>query len=257
MLFRGLAGDFAGSTFLTVRIATLLRRWWIARHFGVRFHGMSKTTLPQAIRFGAKTRPMRIPGDNLFVADFANVVLDDDYGLRKLAAPPCTIVDIGSNIGMFSAYARGLFPDATIHAYEPSPQTAELNRFNASDPRTTLFIEGVAASAGRARMRELGASTLSRTESADDGEIVLTPFSEVIERVGGAIDLLKVDCEGAEWDFMTDPAQFAKVGAIRMEYHLVDGRTLDDLHAMARAIGFEVVHLLENQGFGIAWLDRD
>jgi len=246
----------AGRSALIERVATLLRRWWIARRFGVRFHGMSKSSLPQAIRFGANLRPMRIPGDPLFVADFANVVLDDDYGLRRLDPPPRTIVDIGSNIGMFSAYARGLFPEATIHAYEPSPHTAQLNRFNAADPRTTLFVEGVAASAGRARMVELGASTLARTEMSDDGEIVLIPFGEVIERVGGGIDLLKVDCEGAEWDFMTDPAQFAKVGAIRMEYHLVDGRTLDDLHAMAAAIGFKVIHLLENQGFGIAWLDR-
>lgn len=256
MLFRGGAGEIAGTSALIERVTTLLRRWWIARRFGVRFHGMSKTTLPQAIRFGGTTRPMRIPGDNLFVADFANVVLDDDYGLRQLSPPPRTIVDIGSNIGMFSAYARGLFPGATIHAYEPSPHTAELNRFNAADPRTTLFVEGVAAGAGRARMVELGASTLSRTETTEDGEIVLTPFSEVIERVGGTIDLLKIDCEGAEWDFMTDPVQFADIGAIRMEYHLVDGRTLDDLHAMAEAIGFKVVRLLENQGFGIAWLDR-
>ena len=157
------------------RFATLLRRWWIARRFGVRFHGMSKSSLPQAIRFGANLRPMRIPGDPLFVADFANVVLDDDYGLRRLDPPPRTIVDIGSNIGMFSAYARGLFPEATIHAYEPSPHTAQLNLFNAADPRTTLFVEGVAASAGRARMVELGASTLARTEMSDDGEIVLTP----------------------------------------------------------------------------------
>ena len=74
--------------------------------------------------------------------------------------------------------------------------------------------------------------------------------------MGGPVDLLKIDCEGAEWDFMTDPAQFAQVGAIRMDYHSIDGRTLADLHAMAKAIGFKVVHLLENHGFGIAWLDR-
>ena len=241
---------------LTNRIATLLRRWWTARRFGVAFHGMSKTTLPAQIRFGAEPRTMQFPDDPLFVADFANVVLDDDYGLRSLPRPPRTIVDIGSNIGLFSAYARGLYPEVTIHAYEPSPATAELNRRNAGDAKTTLFVEGVSASAGRAKMVELGASTLSRTETADDGEIVLTPFSEVVARMGAPVDLLKVDCEGAEWDFMVDPAQFAQVGAIRMEYHLVDGRTLDDLHAMADGIGFKVVRLLENQGFGIAWLDR-
>lgn len=241
---------------LTNRILTLLRRWWTARRFGVRFHGMSKTTLPGEVRFGATVRPIRVPDHSIFVHDFANVVLDDDYGLRSLASAPRTIVDIGSNIGMFSAYARGLFPDATIHAYEPSPATAEYNRFNAGHPKTTLFLEGVAATAGRAKMVEIGASTLSRTEITQEGDIELVPFSKVRERLGRPIELLKVDCEGAEWDFMTDPAEFADVGAIRMEYHLVDGRTLDDLHAMAKGIGFKVVHLLENDAFGIAWLDR-
>ena len=75
-------------------------------------------------------------------------------------------------------------------------------------------------------------------------------------RIGGRIDLLKVDCEGAEWDFMRDPELFAHVGAIRMEYHLVDGRTLDDVHRLADKIGFKVTKLDENSGFGIAWLDR-
>lgn len=238
------------------RFATLLRRWWIARRFGVRFHGMSKSRLPPTIRFGELTRPMCIPDDPMFVADFANVVLDDDYGLRRLTTAPRTIVDIGANIGIFSAYARGLFPQATIHAYEPSPQTADLFRRNASDPLTTLYVEGVSGRAGRARMVELGASNLARTASADDGDIVLTPFAQVLERAGGSIDMLKLDCEGAEWDFMSDPGLFARVGAIRMEYHLVDGRTLDTVRETARELGFAITRMVENDGFGIAWLDR-
>ena len=238
------------------RLNKLVRRYARAREHGVFFCGTSYTRLPPRIRFGGDARPIRLPdGEPLLVADFINVVLDDEYGLRALVPAPQTVVDIGANVGFFANYARHRFPDATIHAYEPAPETAERAAFNIAHPLTTLFVEGVAASAGRAAMVQLGSSNLARTELATDGDIALVPFATVLERIGGQIDLLKVDCEGAEWDFMRDPALFAHVAAIRMEYHLVDHRSLDDVHCLAAGIGFKVTHLIPNDGFGIAWLD--
>ena len=216
---------------------------------------MSRTRLPDRLVFAGRSVTFDTPDEPLLVADFTNVVLDDDYGLRSLDRRAETIVDIGANVGFFANFARHVFPAATIHAYEPSPATAAYARSNIAHPLTTLFVEGVAAKAGRAEMAELGSSNLARTVAGEAGEIILTGFATVIERIGGRIDLLKVDCEGAEWDFMRDPALFAHVGTIRMEYHLVDGRSLDDVHRLAAGIGFEVTHLVANDGFGIAWLD--
>ena len=216
---------------------------------------MSHTRLPDRLVFGSQSRILSAPDEALLVADFANVVLDDDYGLRSMRHRPTTIVDIGANIGFFSNFARHIFPEAIIHAYEPSPATAAYARSNIAHPLTTLFVEGVAAKSGRAEMEEHGSSNLARTVAGEAGAIVLTGFATVIERIGGRIDLLKIDCEGAEWDFMRDPALFAQVGTIRMEYHLVDGRSLDDVHRLAAGVGFEVTHLVANDGFGIAWLD--
>lgn len=238
-----------------MRAMTLVRRWWEARTFGVRFHGMSHTRLPDQLKIGGIRRDSHIPEGSLFVADFVNVLLDDDYGLRTLEVQPTTIVDIGTNVGFFANFARHVFPAAVIQAYEPSPATAAYARSNIAHPLTTLFVEGVAAESGRAVMAEQGSSNLARTVATDEGGIVLTGFATVLERIGGRIDLLKIDCEGAEWDFMRDPALFAHVGTIRMEYHLVDGRSLDDVHRLAAEIGFKVTHLVANDGFGIAWLD--
>lgn len=226
-----------------------------ARRHGVKFYGMSHTRLPSTIVFDGQPTPFAAPAEALLVADFANVVLDDDYGLRAIRPRPKTIVDIGANIGFFSLYARHCFPEATIHAYEPSPQTAAYARDNLVHSGATLFVEGVAARAGRAEMDEHGGSNLAQTVARETGSIVLTAFATVLERIGGRIDLLKIDCEGAEWDFMRDPDLFARVGTIRMEYHLIDGRALDDLHRLASGIGFAVTHLVANDGFGIAWLD--
>lgn len=197
---------------------------------------------------------VRLPAAAL-TPDVINVVLDDDYGLRSLPEKPGTIVDIGANVGVFSAFARSLFPEAVIHAYEPVPATAEWARLNAADPCTTVFCEGVSSRAGLAVVADLGPSNLARTTPSESGTIPLVSFARVVERIG-AIDLLKIDCEGAEWDFMTDPVPFARVRRIRMEYHLVDGKTLADLDALASKVGFRISKLVENAGFGIAWLER-
>ena len=236
-------------------VLRLARRHLRARSHGVNFVGMKRTTLPGQLVFGGHAAPFAAPLETLFVADFTNVVLDDDYGLLSMSPLPAMIVDIGTNVGFFTKFARHCFPDAIIHAYEPSPSTAAYARSNIEHQLTTLFIEGVAAEAGRAEMEEHGSSNLAQTIADETGSIVLTSFATLLERIGGRIDLLKIDCEGAEWDFMRDPALFAHVGTIRMEYHLIDGRSLDDVHRLAEGIGFEVTKLVENEGFGIAWLD--
>jgi hypothetical protein len=74
--------------------------------------------------------------------------------------------------------------------------------------------------------------------------------------MGGALDLLKLDCEGAEWDIFKDVEALRQVRLIRMEYHLTDGRSLDDLTIHAKRLGFHIERLEPNQGFGIAWLSR-
>ena len=247
------------SGFVTIaasQIARFVRRWWRARAHGVSYRGTTRTILPETVRFGDHHVRFNVPAEAQLVADFCNVVFDDEYGLRALQSSPETIVDIGGNVGFFTCFARGLFPDAQIHIYEPCAETAAYTRKNTSHPLTCLFIEGVAREDGSARLIDLGASNIARTEIAADGDIVLRSFAKVLERASGKIDLLKVDCEGAEWDFMRDADLFARVGIIRMEYHLIDGRTLDDLHRMASGIGFGVAHLTPNEGYGIAWLER-
>jgi hypothetical protein len=39
-----------------------------------------------------------------------------------------------------------------------------------------------------------------------------------------------------------------------MEYHLTDGRTIEDMRAAARDIGFNLVYLRENHNCGLAYL---
>jgi hypothetical protein len=95
----------------------------------------------------------------------------------------------------------------------------------------------------------------SLTTGANNG-ITVTAFKHAVERMGGTVDLLKLDCEGAEWEIFQDPEPFQSVHTIRMEYHLTGGRTLHDLQQIAMALGFAIEYLSPNSNFGIIWLCR-
>jgi hypothetical protein len=75
-------------------------------------------------------------------------------------------------------------------------------------------------------------------------------------RIGGNVDLLKLDCEGAEWQILQDVDTMRHVRSVRMEYHKNGGHTLDELLGLARDAGFDASHVQDRDRFGIAWLQR-
>lgn len=57
---------------------------------------------------------------------YGEVVTEDIYGLRKLPFVPDIIFDLGANVGIFTRFARELFPKAKIVAVEPHPGNIEV-----------------------------------------------------------------------------------------------------------------------------------
>ena len=92
---------------------------------------------------------------------------------------------------------------------------------------------------------------------APAGDISLVSLRTAVERLGGAVDLLKLDCEGAEWEMFDDLEPFKAVRMVRMEYHLTrPDRSLGWMIDRLESVGFSLLKLQLNQGFGIAWFDR-
>jgi hypothetical protein len=80
------------------------------------------------------------------------------------------------------------------------------------------------------------------TVPSDSGNITITALSQALERIGGSVDLLKMDCEGAEWSILEDTTSLSKVRHLAMEYHLDEKGT----HSVAN-----LIHRLKDLGFFI------
>ena len=132
--------------------------------------------------------------------------------------PADTVIDFGANIG--SVTARLAETGATVHAYEPDPDTFATLRANVAHLENVfLFPEAVGSQAGimtlyRALL-EMSPSEDLRAQSSsvvfidrhsDPSNAVSVPviaFSQAIARAGGQPRLIKMDIEGAETAILT------------------------------------------------------
>ena len=235
------------------RISTVSRRFLAARRHGVWFWGTSYFQCPDRFRINNNWVELSSLNEVGAGYDFANLVFDDEYGLQRLESSPKSIVDIGANFGLFSVLASNLFPDATVHAYEPNQRAFDAAVVNLKPfPNAAVYQGGVGAESGRVSMVDKADSRMAQTVLTDDGAIELFAFRDVVEKIDG-IDLLKLDCEGAEWDILTDTESLSSVSEIRMEYHLMRGHTLEELRSLLAAAGFSITHHCPENGYGIIW----
>jgi FkbM family methyltransferase len=237
------------------RLFTLFRRILRARKFGVSFMGTTHFRLPEKFKIGDRYFPYQTPGEEGNAHDFINLALDDEYGIESLSETPQTVLDIGANCGLFSLLMTQRFPDAVVHAYEPNPRVYSCALQNVRGTVVRLFPEGIGSVGGFATLSDIGDSTLARTTQGESGSIPIVSLHEAIQRFPAEkIDLLKLDCEGAEWAIFKDLQPFKKVKRIRMEYHLVDGKKWEDLAGVMEKLEFKIEKAVKNNGFGIVWL---
>jgi FkbM family methyltransferase len=231
--------------------------------FGVPFLRARGFHMPDSIfvRGHGRMTIHRLP-ENGVQADFMTCIIRNDYGLGKSMHNIRTILDIGANIGLFSMAARNWYPHANIQAYEPNPRVLGCLRANMENLHDcSVYAEAVGCESCSVQMQDEGDSNQARTAvatqpSASDGLICQTAFCEVLRRIGGTIDLLKMDCEGAEWDLFEATDCWSHVRYLRMEYHLVRGHTFEDLVRTLGAFNFKIVHHHPDINFGTIWAER-
>lgn len=230
----------------------------MAARLGFIWRGTSRFVCPSQFRWRGKTWMLAVPPEDAIQGVFRDVVLDDEYGLRSLAQAPRTVIDVGANVGIFSVWAGANFPRAVIHSYEPNPQIQSALMANVRQVQAQMFPEAIGQSDGTVSLEvQEGESVAGRCAIGQAGNTRLTALRTALERMGGSCDLLKLDCEGAEWDLLKDPASFDGVRSVRMEYHLWDkDNSVEALRDAFDAMGFQTIKLNRDPERGLAWFDR-
>lgn len=180
--------------------------------------------------------------------------LDDDYDLAALCGHgPFAILDIGAGIGDFSIFAAKCFPNATVYAFEPIPNSYSLLNANVLANKVNNIRTFPLAIFGKAESRILhttGGEAVQYGYREDDpnpskgirvdGKTLEEVFEEFhIEECG----LLKIDCEGGEYEILlsTPDAVLRKIKRISLEYHEgVSDFTRKDLAEYLGRNGFRV-----------------
>jgi FkbM family methyltransferase len=212
--------------------------------------------IPENIKVAGRFVPLHYPTEHGASSDFLACFIRNDYGLRKQLRNVERILDIGANVGFFSVAARSSYPHATIHAYEPNPRVLPFLKSNTDLLGIDVYPEAVGAQIDRVSIVDGGDCNLARTTAAADGAISQVSLECAIDRIGGSVDLLKLDCEGAEWDLFRCPEAWRRVRNIRMEYHLFHGETMEDVEDALNSLGFDAFEWQPNSGFGVVWARR-
>ncbi len=139
---------------------------------------------------------------------YRDVFLQGTYYF-KTNNPTPTILDCGANIGTSVLFFKWLFPNAIIHAFEPSPAIFAKLQKNVSDNHLTqVFCHNVALSDTKTTLSFFepegvaGSLTGSLTQARNAGkpvEVQAIKLSDFISEYNiNSIDYLKMDIEGAE-----------------------------------------------------------
>ena len=167
--------------------------------------------------------------------------------------PGWTVIDVGAGLGDFTLFAA-MRNAMSVYAFEPFPgsfhllaQNLELNRVQ----NASIFPEAISGTGGSLTLDLQGGEPLqfhSRAGSVAPAESQIRVESRSLAQILDLLamescDLLKLDCEGAEYKilFSAPPELFQRIRRIVLEYHeQVTEYTRDDLVNFLRAQGFRV-----------------
>jgi FkbM family methyltransferase len=136
------------------------------------------------------------------------------------------IVDIGLNIGMFTCYALSKGANE-VHSFEPDLDNFELAKFNVDlngfSNRCFLYNHAVVGNQDIFRdffinvKKNKGAHSLIGKRGRDKITVTCANINKIIEQVKPTI--LKLDCEGGEYEILKSIKSFSKINQIIMEFH--------------------------------------
>jgi len=168
------------------------------------------------------------------------------------------VLDVGANSGIYSLAALAIQPDATVHAFEPTPEIAarlrETAKLNGLD---RLYVHEVAVSSknGAAILKRFrgdlgtneGMNFISLDAADSDGESVRTVCLDQFcqDHSIDHVDLLKLDVQGHEHSALKGAEQLIRAGRVGMIFVELNWAR----SATATCAATESIRILEQAGY--------
>jgi FkbM family methyltransferase len=156
------------------------------------------------------------------------------------------VMDVGANIGDFTVMAASRCSLGRVYAVEPISEyipVLEINKKLNLLSNVEIIQVALGDHEGEIRLTVAGGQSSTHFGSATDTETArLTTLPQLMRDCGiEQIDLLKMDCEGAEWEILPSAREaLPRVRQICMEFHPARGWTAEKLAALLRESGYEV-----------------
>lgn len=214
------------------------------------------TTRPLPVHFRVSAALYQVFKE-LFMAD----VYEIDALVKTLPTNP-VVIDIGANAGFFDVQLLSKIDRATIYAYEPMPANVEtLRQTIRQNPRlqhsirlfqmavTGLPLDHLDLFADAEENSQVVASVFAGFDKSNTQHIIvpcITLTDIILTNDLPLVDLLKMDCEGSEYDIIyhTDPELIRRIGRMVVEVHDVnsDRNNIGAFNAYVQSLGYTTTH---------------
>lgn len=189
------------------------------------------------------------------LAIFSEIFLNDSYKVCRIRSKDI-VVDIGAHIGAFSIYASK--KSKKVLSYEPFPSTFDSLKKNLSlNGCRNVKIKNMAVGAKEGYswiyMNKLNSAENSMyRKSRIKHKVKVTTLAQVLNGIKRC-DVLKIDCEGAEYEIiLSSKDALKKVNRIILEFHEPEFFGLDKRYSVEL-----LVKTLESYGFKTKIIERN
>lgn len=218
-------------------------------HLGYRHERTFRVSTRDGVIVEAPNRP-------LAWGPLVEILAGDAYRLRSIVwdtkITNHSVLDIGAHVGSFTCALAKQLPDAKFTCVEPSPTSRDwlIANLEANQlaHRTIVVPAAVGPINGLIDLWQTEPVSYEATTQAPGSrrhktQVDCLTFESLLAIAGNHVDIVKFDCEGAEYQAVlpTSPATWLTVDRVFLEYHPVQDHTFDELIFFFSQVGLDLI----------------